>query len=69
MLAVTYTDGTTQTLTQSISDWYTPQGYAGESRAVSLAYRNSPGGVTQNGPFNVLRVRVGHSALPSRFWP
>jgi hypothetical protein len=50
---VTYSDGTTQTFTQSISDWYTPQGYAGESTAVSLAYRNTSGGGTQNGPFNV----------------
>jgi hypothetical protein len=37
---VTYTDGTTQTFTQSISDWYTPQGYSGESQAVTMGYRN-----------------------------
>ena len=50
---VMYTDGTTQTFTQSVSDWYTPQGYSGESTVVSTAYRNTPGGGTQNGPFNV----------------
>src|SRR5262249_4916565 len=37
---VTYTDGTSQTFTQSISDWYTPQGYSGESQAVTMSYRN-----------------------------
>ena len=52
-LTVTYTDGTTQTFTQSISDWYTPQNYAGESTVVSTAYRDTPGGGTQTGPFNV----------------
>ena len=38
---VTYTDGTTATFTQSISDWYTPQNYAGETTAVTMAYRLS----------------------------
>jgi hypothetical protein len=37
---VTYTDGTTQTFTQSVSDWYTPQGYNSESQAVTMSYRN-----------------------------
>ena len=50
---VHYTDGTSQTFTQSISDWYTPQNYAGESTVVSTAYRDAPGGGTQSGPFNV----------------
>ncbi|HEX3446800.1 MAG TPA: FG-GAP-like repeat-containing protein, partial [Isosphaeraceae bacterium] len=50
---VTYTDGTTATFTQSISDWYTAQGYAGESTALSTAYRDTSGGTEQAGPFNV----------------
>src|SRR5271166_2838595 len=29
---VTYTDGTTASFTQSLSDWYTPQQYAGETK-------------------------------------
>ena len=41
---VTYTDGTTATITQSISDWFTPQGYAGESTAATTAYRDTSGG-------------------------
>jgi len=36
---VTYTDGTTTTFTRSLSDWYTPQSYTGESKAVTMAYR------------------------------
>jgi hypothetical protein len=35
---VTYTDGTTTTFTQSVSDWWTPKNYAGESRAVTMSY-------------------------------
>jgi hypothetical protein len=38
---VTYTDGTSTSFTQSLSDWHTPQSYAGESQAVTMAYRDS----------------------------
>jgi len=37
---VTYTDGTTSTFTQGLSDWFTPQNYAGETSLLSMAYRN-----------------------------
>ncbi len=47
---VTYSDGTTNSFTQSLSDWYTPQGYAGESKAWDMAYRIAPSGVTNIGP-------------------
>ena len=33
-LHVTYTDGTTQKLVQNFSDWFQPQSFPGESRAV-----------------------------------
>ena len=36
---VTYTDGTTSSFTQSLSDWFTPQNYAGESKALTMPYR------------------------------
>lgn len=36
---VTYTDGTTTSFAQGISDWYTPQNYAGETTAVAMSYR------------------------------
>jgi RNA polymerase sigma factor (sigma-70 family) len=37
---VTYADDTTQAFTQSISDWYMPQEYRGETSVVTMAYRN-----------------------------
>jgi hypothetical protein len=37
---VTYTDGTKSAFTQSLSDWFTPQGYAGETTQLAMAYRD-----------------------------
>ncbi len=50
---VTYTDGTTTTITQSLSDWYTPQNYSGESKALSMAYRLNSSGGLDNRTFNL----------------
>ncbi len=50
---VTYTDGTTTSIVQSLSDWYTPQNYAGESIAAATAYRVTSSGGTDNRTFNV----------------
>ncbi|HWS70001.1 MAG TPA: chitobiase/beta-hexosaminidase C-terminal domain-containing protein [Steroidobacteraceae bacterium] len=50
-LTVTYTDGTTTRLTQSFSDWWASQGYAGESIASVMAYRLDSSGVVHNGRF------------------
>jgi outer membrane biosynthesis protein TonB len=50
---VTYTDGTTSTFTQSVSDWYTPQSYPGESVAVQMPYRDSSGGSEDNRTFDL----------------
>jgi len=47
---VTYSDGTTATYKQSMSDWFTPQGYAGESTVLTMATRISPSGATSPGP-------------------
>jgi hypothetical protein len=52
-LTVTYTDGTTETLSQNFSDWFQPQGFAGESRAVRMAYRNTVIGGKDPRPFYV----------------
>jgi len=41
---VTYTDNSTSTFVQSISDWASPQNYAGESIIATMPYRNSGGG-------------------------
>ncbi len=46
---VTYADGTTTTITQSLSDWWgPPQYYAGESQALKLPYLITPTGATMN---------------------
>jgi hypothetical protein len=50
---VTYTDGTTSTFTQSLSDWRTPQGYTGESTVLTMAYRVSASGAESPGPYNL----------------
>ena len=50
---VTYTDQSTATFTQSMSDWFSPQNYTGETIAASTAYRIKSTGITQTGPFNV----------------
>jgi hypothetical protein len=48
---VSYTDGTTESFTQSLSDWGTPQQYAGESKVSEMAYRLTSSGATSEGPY------------------
>ncbi len=48
---VTYTDSTTATFVQSLSDWFTPQNYTGESKAVIMGHRNSSNGTADNRTF------------------
>ncbi len=50
---VTYSDGTTATFTQSISDWAFPQNFPGETTAVTTAYRDRSNGTKQGGNFDV----------------
>jgi hypothetical protein len=50
---VKYSDGTTATFTQSLSDWFTPQNYSGESKAVTMAYRDLSNGTKDNQTFFV----------------
>lgn len=50
---VTYTDGTQTLISQGISDWYEPQSYAGETKALTMAYRLGPTGAMQTGPYYV----------------
>ena len=49
VFVVTYTDGTTDSFTQSMSDWNSPQSYPGESK-VTMPYRVRPTGATLNQP-------------------
>ncbi len=39
VFTVTYSDGTSTPFTQSLSDWYSPANYSGESVAVEMPYR------------------------------
>lgn len=48
---VTYTDSTTATFFQSLSDWFSPKNFSGESRAVIMSHRNSSNGSTDNRTF------------------
>jgi hypothetical protein len=50
--AVTYTDGTTSTFTQSLSDWFTPGGYSGETTLLAMAYRDVYNGTKDNRTFH-----------------
>ena len=50
---VTYTDGTTTTLTQSLSDWFTLENFPGESIARTESYRLNPDGSIDNETFYV----------------
>jgi alpha-mannosidase len=50
---VVYADGTASTFTQSLSDWYSPGGFSGESAAVSVPYRLSGDGETDDGMFHI----------------
>jgi hypothetical protein len=53
VFTVTYADGTTSSVTQSISDWGGPQGYVNESTAFSTASRVNPSGALQSGPWDL----------------
>lgn len=53
VFTVTYSDGTTSSFTQSLSDWYTSQGYSGESVAVAMPYRDTSSGGKDSRTFNL----------------
>jgi hypothetical protein len=48
---VTYTDGTTTTITQSLSSWQTPQNYSGETEVLSTPYEVTASGGRTTGTF------------------
>jgi subtilisin family serine protease len=55
---VTYTDGSTQTITQSISDWLQPAGFAGESVVATLPYRDNANGTQDAHAVSVYGYRL-----------
>ena len=48
---VTYDDGTKENLLQNMSDWFQPEGFPGESRAVKMPYRNMADGTREDRTF------------------
>ena len=52
-VTVTYEDGTTKSFIQNFSDWYVPESFPGETRAVRMRYRNSPDGTADRRTFFV----------------
>jgi hypothetical protein len=50
---VTYSDGSSTTFTQSLSDWFSPSNYPGEVTALAMPYRNAAGGVKDNRTFEL----------------
>lgn len=53
VFTITYTDGTTDQLAQNFSDWYQPQSFPGEGRALKMAYRNMANGARDARTFYV----------------
>jgi hypothetical protein len=51
VFTVNYSDGTSTSFTQSLSDWFTPQNYAGESQALTMPYRIWSDGSLDNHTF------------------
>jgi hypothetical protein len=50
---VTYSDGTTASFKQSLSDWCVPASYAGESKAIPMTYRDNSVGTVDTRPMTV----------------
>lgn len=50
---VTYADGTSSSFTRSLSDWYTPENFPGESDAMLLPYRLTGSGNRDEREFHV----------------
>jgi hypothetical protein len=50
---VKYTDESSSVFTRSLSDWFSPQGYAGEAVALAMPYRLSASGAPDDRTFNL----------------
>jgi len=53
VFTITYADGTSSSVTQSLSDWYEQSGYKGESEAIVMPYRLVGDGSKDNRTFYV----------------
>jgi O-glycosyl hydrolase len=53
VFSVRFSDSTSQSFTQSVSDWFTPQSFTGESVAKAMSHRDSSDGTTDNRTFDL----------------
>jgi hypothetical protein len=53
VFTIAYADGTTSSFTQSLSDWYVPGDFSGESVAVTMPYRLIGNGANDDRPFHL----------------
>ena len=53
VFTVKYTDGSVSTITQSLSDWFVPNGFDGETVALAMPYRDTSSGAKDSRVFNV----------------
>ena len=51
--SVTYTDGSSVTFTQSLSDWFVPNNFSGEVTALAMPYRNAANGTRDSRAFSL----------------
>ncbi len=58
-ISVAYTDGSSSTLTQSLSDWSAPQNFIGESDALTMAYHDGSSGAAENQTTYLYRYLFG----------
>lgn len=63
-VVVTYTDGSTATFAQNFSDWYLPEIFPGETRAVATSYRNMADG--SRDPRNFFVYGYGYPLDPNK---
>jgi alpha-mannosidase len=53
VFTISYADGTSSSVTQSLSDWYESSGYKGESEAVDVPYRLTDSGSKDERTFHI----------------
>ena len=59
---VIYTDGTSSTFTQNLSDWFTPQTFSGETKAMTMYYRDNGQGQRDNRTFYLYEYKFALNA-------
>jgi hypothetical protein len=55
---VTYTDGTSTSVVQSLSDWFSPASFTGETKALTMAHRDTGTGLLDNRTFYLYEYSI-----------